>query len=133
MQRIIAQLHQGVAWVFLAGIFLQVYLAGAPMFGVTSFQPHRMLGGMLTMLAILLPILALVGRLPRQLIVLSLLLGFLAMVQVMLPALRGTVSWIAALHSVNALVLTGLSIRIGRASRAEAVPVNGGVGLKGSS
>jgi hypothetical protein len=124
MQRIIAQIHPKLAWLFLAGLFVQVYLAGAPMFGVTSFQPHRMLGGILIMLAILLPVLALVGGLPRQLIVLSMVLGFLAIIQAMLPALRGTASWIAALHSVNALALVGLSIRIGRASRTVALPVS---------
>jgi hypothetical protein len=124
MQRIISQIHNRLAWIFLAGLLLQLYLAGAPMFGATSFQPHRMLGSGLTMLAILFPVLALVGRLGRQRIGLSVLLVFLIILQGMLPALRGSASWIAALHSVNALVLMGVTARIGRSGRAEALQVN---------
>jgi hypothetical protein len=124
MQRIISQIHQGLARIFLAGLLLQLYLAGAPMFGATSFEPHRMLGSALTILAILFPVLALVGRLGRQRIGLSMLLVFLIIVQVMLPSLRGSASWIAALHSVNALALMGISARVGRKGRAEALQVN---------
>lgn len=124
MQQIISQIHHRLAWIFLAGLLLQFYLAGAPMFGAASFQPHRMLGTALIMLAILFPVLALAGRLSRQRIGLSILLVFLIIVQGMLPSLRGSASWIAALHSVNALVLMGVSARIGRSGRAEVPQMN---------
>lgn len=124
MQRIITQIHQWLARIVLAGLLLQFYLAGAPMFGAASFEPHRMLGSALTILVILLFVLALVGRLGRQLIGLSMLLVFLTIVQVMLPSLRGTVSWIAALHAVNALALMGVSATIGRQGRAQALQAN---------
>lgn len=124
MGRTFSRLHQALAWVLLAGLLLQLYLAGAGIFGATSFQPHRMLGAALTLTALLIPVLALVGRLGRQTIGLSLLLAILAIVQGMLPMLRGTVSWVAALHAVNALALMGLSARLGRRARAEAVRVN---------
>lgn len=124
MQRVVSQLHQTIAWVFLAGLLLQFYLAGAPLFGVTSFQPHRMLGGALVMLAILSPVLALVARLDRRLIGLSFLLLLLTIVQGMLPSLRGGVPWMAALHSVNALALLGISLRIGRNGRSDVLRVN---------
>lgn len=122
MQRIISQLHQGLAWLFLVGLVLQLYLAGAPMFGAASFQPHRMLGFALMVLAILFPVLALMGRLGRQRIGLSLLLVFLTIVQGMLPSLRGTVSWIAALHAVNALALMGTSAKITRSRTSSTGP-----------
>jgi hypothetical protein len=124
MQRILSQIHQGLAWIFLAGLLLQFYLAGAAMFGVGSFEPHRRLGSALTMLAILFLVLALVGRLGRKLIGLSILLVFLTIVQMMLPSLRGTAPWIAALHSVNALALMGICTTIRRYGRAEALRVN---------
>src|SRR5215467_8212471 len=124
MQRIISQIHQGLARIFLAGLLLQFYLAGAAMFGAASFEPHRMLGYALTMLAILFPVLALVGRLGGKLIGLSMLLVFLTIVQIMLPSLRGNASLIAALHPVNALALMGISARIRRYGRAEALQVN---------
>ncbi len=124
MQRIISQIHQGLARIFLAGLLLQFYLAGAALFGVGSFEPHRMLGDALTMLVILFPVLALVGRLGRKLIGLSMLLFFLTIVQIMLPSLRGNASWIAALHPVNALALMGISATIRRYGRAETLRVN---------
>lgn len=125
MQRIISQIHQGLARVFLAGLLLQFYLAGAPMFGVgLSFEPHRKLGYTLTMVVILFPVLALVGRLERKLIGFSILLVLLTIVQMMLPSLRGNVPWIAALHPVNALALMGISAMMRRNSRAEALRVN---------
>jgi hypothetical protein len=41
-------------------------------------------------------------------------LVLLTVVQIMLPSLRGTASWIAAVHPVNALALLGISATIGR-------------------
>lgn len=124
MQRSISQMHYWLTRVFLVGLLIQLYLAGAPMFGVTSFQPHRMLGVGLTVLAFLFPVLALVGRLGRQRLGLSILLVVLFLVQGTLPMLRGTVSWIAALHAVNALALMGVSAALGRQGRAEPVRAN---------
>ena len=124
MQRIISQTHQGLARIFLVGLLLQLYLAGAPMFGAVSFAPHRMLGSALAVVAILFPVLALVGRLGRQRIGLSMLLAFLFIIQVMLPSLRGSASWIAALHAVNALALMGVSARIARTGHAEALQMD---------
>ena len=120
MQRIISQIHQWAARIFLVGLLLQFYLASTPIFGAGSFQPHRMLGAALTIIAFLFPVLALAGRLGRQLIGLSILLAVLAIVQMALPSLRGAAPWIAALHPVNALALMGVSARIARIGRAEA-------------
>ena len=115
MQRIISQIHQGLARILLLGFVIQVYLAAAPLFGVeVTFQPHRMLGYALAILVILLLVLALVGRLGRQLIGLSMLLVFLTIVQMMLPSLRGSISWLAALHAVNALALIRISVTMAR-------------------
>ena len=124
MQRTISHLHQWLARTFLAGLLLQFYLASTALFGAGSFQPHRMLGVTLTMIVLLFPVLALAGRLGRQLIGLSLLLVVLTIVQMMLPSLRGAAPWIAALHPVNALVLMGISARIGRNGRAAVQQAN---------
>ena len=125
MQRIISQIHQWSVRIFMVGILLQFYLAGAALFGVgLSFQPHRMLGDAITILSIFFPVLALVGRMGRKLVGLSALLTVLTIVQVALPSLRENVPWIAALHPINALALMGVGIRILRTSRAEAPQVN---------
>jgi hypothetical protein len=120
MQRIISQIHRWTAWVFLAGSLLQFYLAGTALFGAGSFQPHRMLGALLTALVILLPVLALVGRLGWPLFGLSLLLVALTILQMALPSLRGVAPWVAALHPVNGLALMGLSAALARSGCAAA-------------
>lgn len=125
MQRILFQIHQGLVRIFMAGLVLQFYLAGAPIFGVRlSFAPHRMLGFALTIAAILFLVLALVGRLGRKLISFSILLVSLTIVQAILPAFRVHTPWVAALHPVNALALMGITAAIRRNSRAEALQMN---------
>jgi ABC-type polysaccharide/polyol phosphate export permease len=124
MQRIIARIHQGLAWIVLAGLLLEFYLAGAALFGVGSFAPHRMLGSALAAPVLLLVVLGLAGRLGRRLVGLSLLLVFLIVVQAMLPSFRTSAAWIAALHPLNALALMGISAAIGRSGRAEALRAN---------
>lgn len=120
MQRILLQIHQWLVQIFMAGLVLQFYLTGASIFGVgLSFEPHRKLGFALTLVAILFPVLALVGRLGRKLIGFSTALAFLAIVQAILPSIRGIAPWIAALHPVNALALMGISATIRRNSRTE--------------
>ena len=124
MQRIMAQIHQGLARLLLLGFVIQVYLATEPLFGVpVTFQHHRMLGYTLAVLVILLFVLALAGRLDRKWIGLSALLGVLIIVQVMLPSLRGRISWIAALHAVNALAVIRTTITMARAR-----PLSAGLG-----
>lgn len=125
MQRIIAQIHQWVTRIFLVGLLLEFYLAGAAIFGAgLSFEPHRMLRSGLAILVILLLVLALVGRLGRKMIGFSVLLVLLTIVQVMLPSLRGNVPWIAALHPVNALALMGIRAMLRRNGGAAALHVN---------
>ena len=125
MQRIIGQLHQWLARLLLLGFVVQVYLATAPLFGVgVTFREHRTLGSALAAMVILLLLLALTGRLERRWIGLSLLLVALTIVQVMLPSLRGRISWLAALHAVNALALIRITISLAR-PRA----LNAGLGI----
>lgn len=119
MRRIVSRVHRGLAWVAMAGFVVQFYLVGAALFGVTTFELHRILGYLLALLVALLLILALAGFLGRRSIGLSALLLVLVVVQALLPSLRGSVPWLAALHPVNALALMGAAAAIGRAPRAE--------------
>jgi hypothetical protein len=114
MQRIMGQVFQGVAWIFLAGLLFQFYLVGAALFGTASLQSHRMLGFTLATLAILLPIVALIGRMGRQKIILALVLLLLTVIQAGLPGFRSIAPWVAALHAVNAVALVGVTIRLAR-------------------
>ena len=47
MRSVPTRLFQGLAWLVLAGLAVQFYLAGAALFGATTFQAHRTLGYLL--------------------------------------------------------------------------------------
>lgn len=119
MQLTLSQIHRALAWIVLAGLVLQFYLAGIALFGAGTFESHRMLGGLLTVPVLLLVGLGLAGRLGRRLIGLSSLLLLLTIVQATLPGLRDSASWIAALHPVVGLSLLGISSAIARTDSTE--------------
>jgi plastocyanin len=120
MRRIMSRLHQGLAWLATLGWVAALYLIGTAAFGATSTEFHRRLGMALAVLVLLLLVVALIGGLGRLLIGLSALLVVLTVVQGLLPSLRAEAPWLAALHSVNALLLMGATAAIGRYPRAVA-------------
>src|SRR5215467_8775739 len=107
MQSVVTRVFQGLAWLVLAGLVLQVYLVGAALFGAATFQPHRALGVALAMAILLLLVLTLVARPGRSAVGLAALLVALTVVQVLLPSLRTGLPGVAAVHAVNALALMG--------------------------
>jgi hypothetical protein len=115
MGRLAARAVQGLAWVVVAGLVVEFYLAGAALFGVApSFQLHRALGSVLVIAMLLLVVLALIARPGRRLVGMSALLAVLMVLQAALPSLRSVVPALAALHVVNAAVLLGLAGPIAR-------------------
>src|SRR5712692_11753077 len=82
VRSVVTRIFQGLAWLVLAGLVVEVYLAGAALFGVTTFQPHRELGVALALGILLLLVLALVARLGRRVVGLAALLATLTVVQV---------------------------------------------------
>jgi hypothetical protein len=115
VRSVVARIFQGVAWLVLAGLVVEFYLAGAALFGVTTFQPHRALGVALTVAILLLLVLALVARPGRRVVGLTALLAVLTVVQVLLPSLRTGLPSVAALHVINAAVLLAVAGGIARA------------------
>ena len=110
----IARIFQGLAWVVVSGLVLEFYLAGAALFGVTTFQYHRALGVRLAAAILLLMVVALITRPGRRVVGLAALLAALAIVQVFLPSLRTGVPSVAAIHVVNALALAVVAFSIAR-------------------
>lgn len=110
--------HLAAAWVFVASVVVQVFLAGMALFGGSpNFKTHVEFGySAIWVVAILLPIFALVARLPRRDIGLSFLLLALYIPQCLLPpiARSGGPAFIAALHPVNALLLFTIGVVISR-------------------
>jgi hypothetical protein len=121
MRRWSRLIHAAAAWLFAAGVLLQGYLAGQalPQLGGSGdFEAHRQIGfTVMGILAVVVLVAALVGRLPRMQVGLTVLLFVLYVVQSSLPGMAGSSPAIAALHPVNAMVLLGLSIAIGLRAR----------------
>jgi hypothetical protein len=116
----ITRIFQGLAWLVVGGLVIQFYLAGAALFGATTFQPHRALGNGLAAAILLLLIAAVLARPGGRLVGLAAGLTALTVVQLLLPSLRSGLPWVAALHVVNAVVLAVVAVSIARAPRQTA-------------
>jgi uncharacterized protein DUF6220 len=103
------------AGAFVACAVLQVFLAGLGVFDdPKSFITHREFGYTFGWLTLLILVLALLGRAPRRLIGLSVLLLVLFAFQSVFVALRTDYPAVAALHPLNGFAILGVSIVITR-------------------
>jgi hypothetical protein len=111
---------------FAAGVLLQGYLAGAalPQLGGSGdFGTHVGIGySLMGILALAVPVLAIVGRFRRAQIGWSALLLVLYIVQTSLPVARDSAPAIAALHPVNAMILLVLAVAIAVSARRQIAP-----------
>jgi hypothetical protein len=105
----------GLAVIYLAGVVVQFFLAGLGTFGATSFDAHQVFGLILAVLTLVLLVLAVVGKVPRLLILLAVALLGLNVLQMFLA--RIDVDEIAALHVVNALAIVFVAYEIVQRSR----------------
>ena len=106
-----------IAWAYLAALMVQVFFAGMFVFvGASNIELHRNMAHVIGLLTFLLIASAFVGRVPRKRLVFG-VLGLLV-VQGMLVHINQWfgVSIIAALHPVNALVLTYASLTLAKRS-----------------
>jgi Family of unknown function (DUF6220) len=115
-------------WLFLVMIPIQFYLAGRGAFEYHNralagrediWSAHDGFGSIMGLVVLLALITALAGRLPRQLLIFTGLLFVFMIVQVLLPAFgdNSSTRGIAALHPVNALIVTGLGIMLAMRAR----------------
>ena len=100
---------------YLAGVVVQFFLAGLGAFGATTFDAHRGLGFALGIGSLAMLVLALFGRLPRFLVLLTVLLVGLNVLQSILANID--VEEIAALHVVNALAIVYVAHELMQRSR----------------
>jgi hypothetical protein len=105
--------------VFLAGVVLQPFLIGLWLFGaVGTSDLHIGLGYLLLLPGCpLLLLAALIGRVPRREMLLTLAVIVDTFVQVSLPSFRADLPAVAALHPVNFLVLVVMLWTLGRWDR----------------
>ena len=104
---------------FVACAITQVFLAGLGVFDdPKAFITHREFGYLFGWLTLVVLILALVGRSPRRITALSVLLLVQFALQSVFVALRAGMPIIAALHPLNGFALLGVAIVTTRLSWA---------------
>ena len=105
-----------LAWIFAAGVVVQVFLAGLSLFESASYwADHEAFGRWLGFIPVPLLLLALVGRLPLRLVVLAAALVVLYGLQFLLANVDE--GYLAALHPVNAFALLGTAAQLGSQTR----------------
>jgi hypothetical protein len=116
----LAALRRGAAWLHVAlalaialGVFLQVYLIGAYIFGAgrDALDAHTNVGFTVHGFEVLLFLVALVAWLPRADAGLSLLMALLGTIQIALADAHG---WTGGLHPLGALLVLVLAVAIVR-------------------
>lgn len=101
-----------LAWLFAAGVAIQVFLAGLSLFSSASYwEDHTEFGTRLGVVPVTLIVIALIGRVPLRLVTMSAALIVLYGVQIALA--NASAGYVAALHPVNAFILFGLARQIG--------------------
>ena len=98
-----------VAWIFVGCVAIQVYLAGLGVFGTGGFGLHSLFAAF-GLLAILMLILAMVGRAPRWVIGSTALIFGLFVLQSVFVAMRESTPAVAALHPVNGFLIGLVSV-----------------------
>jgi len=110
-----------VAWVFVACVAIQIYLAGLGVFDDPSaFVTHRDFGYLFGLLTLVLIVLALVGRLPRRVLAASVLLLAMFALQSLFVAFRQDVPAFAALHPRNGFGILIVAIWVAWTTRTYA-------------
>jgi hypothetical protein len=106
----------GAAWLFVACIVGQIFLAGLGVFGLPAgdFTAHRAWGYTFAYLTLVILILAIIGRFPRWIVGLSASLLVLFALQSILVAVRVDYPTVAALHPLNGFLILLVAIVLGR-------------------
>jgi hypothetical protein len=114
-KRIARPIHVVVAWLLVAGLLVQVFLAGMGVFdGAPSFATHRDWGYTLTLLPVVLIVTGLVGGFGRaQVVAAAVMLGQFIL-QSVLVLQRESSPAIAALHPVNGFLILLIAIWLAR-------------------
>lgn len=108
-----------VAWLFVACIVVQIFLAGLGVFDdPRAFVSHREFGYIFGWVTLIMLVAALVARVPRRLLALVGLTLVMFAFQSILVAVRADYPAVAALHPVNGAVLLIVAIVVARSAWA---------------
>lgn len=121
LQRTARTIHLVLAWILVAGLVVQIFLAGLGVFAAaSSFALHRNWGYVLEALPFFMAIAAWLGKLGRWHVTAAVVIFALFLVQSFLVLARDSMPTVAALHPVNGFLIAWLAIRV--AHNASAPP-----------
>ena len=107
------KLFVGLAWLFVLAVAIQFLLAGLGVLGGESIAPHRQWGFIvLHLIPILMLIAAIVGRMGRTVIALTVGLILLVVLQPLFVDPQLDPRWLRALHVLNALFIFALGYQL---------------------
>ena len=108
-----------LAWTYLAALGIQVFFAGMYVYvGASNIELHRGMAHVIALLTGLLLVAVFVGRVPEKRLVFA-VLGLLTLQGMLVHVGQWFGLWtIAALHPVNALVLTYAAFTLAKRSSA---------------
>ena len=105
----------GLAWLFVLAVAIQFLLAGLAVLGGESIEAHRQWGFVvLHLIPILMLVAAIVGRMGRYVIGLTILLFVLVFLQPLFADPELDPQWLRSLHVLNALFIFALGSHLAR-------------------
>jgi hypothetical protein len=115
MRSTLRTIYAALAWLFVAGLVVQVFLAGRGVFeSPVEFETHRTWGFLLELFPIVLLIGGLVAGVGRRLAVFAIVAFVLFILQSVFVALRESSPILAALHPVNGFLILLIAIEMAR-------------------
>jgi hypothetical protein len=111
-------IYATLAWLFVAGVIVQVFLAGVGLFGAGSLDLHRSFGYWIELIPLLMLPFAWPAHVGRRMVWLNVALFVVVLIQTSLPYAKTDMPLVAALHPVNALLVFWLGLTIGRGGLA---------------
>jgi heme A synthase len=102
-----------LAWLFVLAVAIQFLLAGLGVLGGESIEAHRQWGFVvLHLIPILMLIAAIVGRMGRNVLALTVVLFLLVFVQPLFADPQLDPRWLRSLHVLNALLIFALGYHL---------------------
>jgi hypothetical protein len=103
----------GLAWLFVLAVAIQFLLAGLGVLGGESMEAHRQWGFIvLHLIPILMLIAAIVGRMGRTVLALTVVLFILVLLQPLFADPELDPRWLRSLHVLNALFIFALGYHL---------------------
>jgi hypothetical protein len=117
MRPIARNLHAGIAWLLVAVLVFQVWLAGRGVFeSPTVFGTHRDVGYTISFFPLVLLVLGFLGGMGRRVAIMAGVILGLVILQSVFVALRSSSPAIAALHPVNGFLILLVAVLLARES-----------------